>query len=448
MNPSRNGVGSLENLSRHSKQEVSGAAFGADKAEPFDRCVENSRHDDNGQITQTPPKSFKSSTTSEVTHETEKSSSSSLIKYVLSYRDGNRLRLKDEFVRNMDLLEPLSQNHHTQREGILEITRTVMIQGMYIDTTKPLIEQSITVNQYGPCEIKINSIAIISALNSVINYWPGLNLNTPSLIIQEPFAVLYHHREALQQYANSKSSNLAQKVIERCEREKNVDEDLKLLFDFLDARPEAKKIDMERERHNRSRPAATFEMLWMLFPPGTDVFHEPGEDGLYEGFVVKQISGGGLAMDSATPLTIKTWYLDYNGTYIGRRECEETIQPFAGEKEVSTLPVIPCNLYKRVTAGQVSDESKSLWQTFVGYGEKFLKLTKRQCVQYSGELYASTREKVRQRDLWLHHCFFIFFRRKRRAKYESSITADFLWTRRLTMMIIPRSKTLISMARK
>ena len=408
MNPSRNGVGSLENLSSRSKQEVSGAAFGADKAEPFDRSVENNRHDDNCQMTQTPPKSFKSPTTSGVTDETEESFSSSLIKYVLSYRDSNGLRLKDEFVQNMDLLEPLSQNLHTQREGILEVTRIVWIQEMHIDSTKPLIEQSITVDQYGPCEIKINSIAIISALNSVVNYWPGLKLNTSSLIIREPFTVLYYHREALQEYADSKSSNLTQKDGERCEREKNVDEHLKFLFDFLDVRPEAKKIGMERERHNRSRPAATFEMLWMLFPPGTDVFYEIQGDGSYEGFVVKQISGGGLAMDSATPLAIELWYLDYNGEYIGRREFEITIQPFAGEKEISTLSVIPCNLYKRVTAGQVSDESKSLWQTFVGYGEKFLKLTKRQCVQYSGETYTRSRQKVRK-SCYGHIISFLFF---------------------------------------
>lgn len=76
----------------------------------------------------------------------------------------------------------------------------------------------------------------------------------------------------LQEYAGLKSSKLNQKDEERCEHEKNFDKHLKLLFDFLDFWPEAKKIDTERARHNWSRSAATFEMLWMLFPPGTDVF--------------------------------------------------------------------------------------------------------------------------------------------------------------------------------
>ena len=214
------------------------------------------------------------------------------------------------------------------------------------------------------------------------------------MIIQEPFAVLYHHREALQAYTDSKSSNLNQIDGERCEREKNVEKHLKLLFEFLNVWPEAKKVEMERERHNRSRPTATFEMLWMLFPPGTDVFWDPFGEGSYEGGVVKQISGGSLAMDSATPFTVRLCYLDYDGAYIGRYEIQRTIQPFTGEKEVSSLSIIPCDYYKRVTAGQVSDESKSLWQTFVDYGEKSLKLTKRHCIQYSGETYCRPRRSV------------------------------------------------------
>lgn len=115
-----------------------------------------------------------------------------------------------------------------------------------------------------------------------------------------------------------------------------MDKHLKLLFDFLDVWPEAKKIDMDRERHNRDRPAATFEILWLLFPPGTDVFWDFLGDGSYEGFVVKRISGGGLATNRATPFTIDLWCLEYNGNYTGRRETYCTIPPFTGEKGVST----------------------------------------------------------------------------------------------------------------
>ena len=55
----------------------------------------------------------------------------------------------------MESLEPLSQSQHTQGEATLEVIRIVRIQEMQIDVTKPLAEQSIMVNEYGPCEIKI-----------------------------------------------------------------------------------------------------------------------------------------------------------------------------------------------------------------------------------------------------------------------------------------------------
>lgn len=390
LGPSCNSVSPCANLPCRDEQERSDAAV-ADESKYLNRCSETSRHDENSQNTEIPPQTSKSSTRLEIMAETKNTFSSSPIKYVLSYRGRGGIRFKDEVVQHMESLEPMSQN---QREWIFEVNRIVIMEEMHIDSTKPLTEQSISIQQYGPCEIKINSMAIINALNRVVNYWPGLNLNTPSLIIQEPFAIFYHHRKDLKEYADSASSALTRKNGEGCEREQTVGKDLKLLFDFLDLQPIAKKIASERERHNRSKPAATFEMLWMLFPPGTDVFLDSSEGGSYEGFVVQQTSGGGLAMDRASPFTITLWYLNYNGQYIGRSVVDSTIQPFTGEKEVNSLPIIPCNLYKRVTAGQVSDESKALQQTFVGYGQKFLELTKRQCVQYSGETYSFPRRSV------------------------------------------------------
>ena len=394
--PSCNSVGSREDSDRHCKQENFDAALMIDESKRLDRCSKKSRRNEIRENTSTPPKS---STALEIMGETEDCFSASPIKYVLSYRDSDGRRFKDEVVQHMKSLEPIAQK---QRDGhILEVHRIVMIQEMLIDATKPLAEQSIAVEQYGPCELTVNSIAIINALNSVIKYWPGLNLNTPSLVIREPFAILYHHREGLKEYADSKSSTQTREDSERCDREQNVNRDMKLLFDFLDFQPSAKKIARERERHNRSRPAVTFEMLWMLYPPGTDVFWDCHGHGSYEGFVVKRTDGGGLALDSASAFIITMWYLDYNGDYIGRREAQTTIQPFTGEKELNSLPVIPCDFYRRVSAGQVSDESKSLRQTFVGYGERFLKLTKRQCVQYSGETYSFPRRSVCNLDIYL-----------------------------------------------
>lgn len=212
-------------------------------------------------------------------------------------------------------------------------------------------------------------------------------------MIQEPFAILYQHREALQEFANAHSSDVTGSDGKKCKRERHVSAHMKLLLEFLDVRPAAKKIRLERERHNRTRPVTTFEMLWMLFPPGTDVFYDSGP-GIVSGFVVKKVSGGGLETSAAEPFAVAMWRLNYNGELIGRQMIYVFIQPFKGEKDISTLPVVPCDFYERDTPGEVSKKSISLRQKLVEYGDTFLKLTQRQCVQYSGETFTFPRRTL------------------------------------------------------
>lgn len=322
----------------------------------------------------------------------EGSSSSPPIKYILSYRDSGSI-FKDETVDNIESLEPTLDQQNRQEEAILEVTRIVYIETMRKDYTISLEQQNLKLKSYGPCQLRINSTAIIQALAFVVDYWPGINLNSSSLTVEEPFAILYQHREALQDYAKTNVSATDQND-ERCQRKRYADPHVKLLFEFLDIRPEARKMHLERERYNRSKPVATFEMLWMLFSPGTDVFHNADGFGSFKGYVVKRASGGGLDVSNASPFTITLWCLDFNGSHIGRVELGVQIQPFRGEKEISTLNVIPCDFYERDTAGQVSDKSKALRQRLENYGEMFLKLTERHCVDYSGELYEARTRPV------------------------------------------------------
>lgn len=259
--------------------------------------------------------------------QTKETLASSPIKYVLSYMWDNK-QFRTQTVKDLESLDP---HHQTQGERkILEVVRTAYIEPLILDFTRPLASQHTTISQYGTYELKINSSAINQALSSVVKYWPELNLNAPSLVIEEPFAVLYKHREALQEYAAAYASSLVQNEGERCRRKRNTDTHMKLLFDFLDKRPEARKIHLEHERHHRSTPVATFEMLWLLFSPGTDVFHDPDASGSFSGYVVKSSGYEHLESDDTEPFTITLWYLDYNGYQIGRVETCASIQPLSG----------------------------------------------------------------------------------------------------------------------
>ena len=323
--------------------------------------------------------------------EREDALASSQIHYVISYRFITMERFKDQAVEGIESLEPKSTSRQVQGKGFLKVTRIVYIAEMRVDASRPLSEQDITINVYGPCELTIDSIPLIHALYSVVEYYPGYSFNTPSLKILEPYAILYQHREALEEYASSASRVV--KDGDRCKRKQDIALHMRQLLDFLDERPEAGKVRLERERYDRPKPVATFEMLWMLFPPGTDVFCDPQQHGSLGGYVV-QTSSGGIYMNNTMPFNIHLWYLDYNGRYIGRQKTKVTIQPFQGEKEINSLPVIPCKFYERDVVGQVGQKSRSLRKQLIDYGEKFLKLTTRQCIQYSGKTYSFPRRVV------------------------------------------------------
>ena len=73
------------------------------------------------------------------------------------------------------------------------------------------------------------------------------------------------------------------------------------------------KILEEDSRYLKPTPVATFEMLWMLYKPGTDVYAQIDEQ--RGGFVVQSCEAVTENRKWGTPMPLKVlmWYLDYNG---------------------------------------------------------------------------------------------------------------------------------------
>ena len=94
--------------------------------------------------------------------------------------------------------------------------------------------------------------------------------------MSEPYAALIHHEEEVKAYRNRFHLNAINPKDELCERNVNVYEHLGILQDVLFQRS-GKAVEAERQCH--ARGVATFEMLWLLFRPGTDVYHDNHDDG-------------------------------------------------------------------------------------------------------------------------------------------------------------------------
>jgi len=141
--------------------------------------------------------------------------------------------------------------------------------------------------------------------------------------------MLVHYRQDLREYMHASDD---------AETKHHIQILLKYLEDNLGS-----KILEEDARYVKPTPVATFEMLWMLYKPGTDVYAQIDEQ--RGGFVVQSSEPVTENRKWGTPMPLKVlmWSLDFNGIKVGRRAHEVTIGPYEGEREITSLKVFPAS---------------------------------------------------------------------------------------------------------
>ena len=262
-------------------------------------------------------------------------------------------------------------------QSVIEVITDVQILGSYTTSNDEKEEPQTAISVLNT-KLKINSPAIIAALQSVIEYYPGHNFSEASNTIVEPYAALIHHEEELKTYRDQFSPNTINSEHELCHRNVNAYEHLGILKSVLFERS-GMAVEAERQRH--ARGVATFEMLWLLFRPGTDVYCDIAKDGNYNACVIKSVSSG-IFGGRRTLLTLDVWSMDYDGDKIGR-QIYQLLQPmYDGEKEITSLAVFPCQFWKETP--KEGEEDKPLKMKLEERGKMFFKLAQRQCMDYSG----------------------------------------------------------------
>lgn len=212
-------------------------------------------------------------------------------------------------------------------------------------------------------ELIIHSEHIIKALRSLVDYYPGQSLLGDTISIKEPFSILIHFREEIQEYKESCDDAEAYHHISVLQ---------KYLEDNL-----GDKILEEDQRYTRTTPVATFEMLWMLFKPGMDVYTQIDEQ--RGGFVVQSCNPfvDNLKYGQIAPLKVKMFYLDFDGRMVGRRSHEVIITPFDGEREITSLKVFPAKFID-------SNPDISPRKKLEDRGEKFYSMLMGKQMDYKG----------------------------------------------------------------
>lgn len=192
------------------------------------------------------------------------------------------------------------------------------------DPEKPPLIESVIEER-----IHIYSQRLLRAVTDVVEYWPShgylMSTNGRSLDLVKPYRSLGSYREAFDIFCSSKKeeSRLLEMYdlpnMEKIEENKNTVREVRLLMAEVD-KHHASLVVEEKARHNREIPMATFEMLWLLFPPGVLTYAKI--DGVEIACMVRMLvwRGGERNNSTLTSVVVHLWYLDYNGISESGRE--------------------------------------------------------------------------------------------------------------------------------
>lgn len=237
-------------------------------------------------------------------------------------------------------------------------------------------------------EVIIHSRRVMDALQTLITYYPKLDLGDLSLRISQPYALFYHHIDDIKAFQNTynrpkEDRPTNQPLIPASKRVhfKGCDEEtyhhLEIVREVIE-RENHVEVREEIARHHQKPAVATYSMLWLLFKPGTKIYVRRLGTSVSVG-VVLSIQGGGLSPEESDPFSIDYWTLAFDGTRLGRCPHDFVVKPFAGERRISELEVSPCIYYD-------AEDSGELRETLINRGKKYWRFLRGVQVDYEGKL--------------------------------------------------------------
>lgn len=223
-----------------------------------------------------------------------------------------------------------------------------------------------------PRHLRIHSRSIVNALQSVVNYYPYRAVVGDPVEIYEPFAILVHHWDELKSFREQFNPANVTEDTTNCELNDTY-EDLGHLLSFLED-DMGEKVRTEQARWAQEVPKASFEMLWLLLKPGTDVYYDSG-DGTKSAAVISYVSVSG-ANEQDRKYCVKFWQMHGAGFNVRPYEHQRTYLRFHGEKAISDLHIFP---------KQYLDDGGQLSQRLLDQGRLYCSLLEKKCMYFDGK---------------------------------------------------------------
>ncbi|KAI0186130.1 hypothetical protein EV127DRAFT_187542 [Xylaria flabelliformis] len=231
------------------------------------------------------------------------------------------------------------------------------------DTDKPA---PFSVHSRGRNYIRILSPAVVEALRCTVDYFPHVDLSGSTVDIFEPYEIfifferqLNEYRERLEKATDNGMSPLLCINLYACKH-------VSIVQQFVKERTQL-SVDAERERH--ARGYATFDMLWLLYKPGSDVYYDLPNVGEYEPYVTKGVTSTGQN-GATSQYTISFWNMKADFFWVGPSVVSHTEDRFAGEKKITTLQAFPCE-YLHFTENLNELDTERIRNHFIERGKKW-----------------------------------------------------------------------------
>jgi hypothetical protein len=214
--------------------------------------------------------------------------------------------------------------------------------------------------------LEIRSRILQDALQEVLGDYPFLNLASTPIIIDKPYAPLFHFRKELREYAADK------------ERTREENEQMKMLLCFI--KDELWETELEFDGLMKSS-MISYPIVWTIFRPEEVVVAQ--RDHYVECFVVESFSIHNAEEGPFFSLAGRSW--DYNGVRFGPVTTTMSIRPFQGMRKVSALEVYPIQFHANAESNRVGDFKQKMIQR----GQKWRSIVDLKHRQYDGKQVSS-----------------------------------------------------------
>ncbi|KAH7150281.1 hypothetical protein B0J13DRAFT_549867 [Dactylonectria estremocensis] len=311
----------------------------------------------------------------ETTTETNQSQRAAKKAPWVRYRVEYRQRLTDELLYQEDT-ETYQVEHEASEEihePVFELITTFRTRIAETETSKgdQIAAPAMAPPSY---HIKIYSLALINAIQSVVKYYPSQDLTGDVLTIQSPYPVLVHHYDELTQFGEECAG---EKPSELCVRERGAKEHIDLLLAFLD---EHIMPDVRREQERNRNGFVTFAYWWVPHKPGATIMSCMRGETDMAAEVVHSVTGGTFS-NPPEDWHISLWSLAYDGQWLGRVSHDISRDKYDGEKLISKeFLVVSDEDIEQAEDGNASEVVAKQLE----FGKKYWDLLGKQCQQYKG----------------------------------------------------------------